>query len=606
LDIRIAPLAAKPAHRAALAARIRGEQIKVIYRYLPALVVINAVVGAAMVYGLWNVVPHEGLVVWGCIMVAVLAVRGMTYGVYRRYAGAHPSSTHWTAGFTVGSALSGALWGAVGVFLFPSESLEYQLFILFILMGMGAGAVTSLTAYMPAFYAFLPICLLPISVVLFQQAEPIHTALGVMTVAYVAGLSFFGRTLNRALTESLSLRFENIELVQELSVQRDEAERANIAKSKFLAAASHDLRQPLHALRLFTSALDERIHYPDVRKIVANINDSVQALESLFSALLDVSRLDAGVLQPALRHFKLQELTARLTKDYAPEAAAKGLRLECVTCDAVVYSDPALLERILRNYVSNAIRYTDAGEVRIVCTADARNVRIEVADTGIGIPAEQHHEIFSEFHQLHNPERDRTKGLGLGLAIVDRVARLLNHPIEVRSTPGVGSCFSVTVTRGDASRVVPEATASPGGAGDLKGLRALVVDDEIGAREGMRTLLEQWGCEVMLAASESEAIDAMRASSGAPEVIIMDFRLRDGRTGPQAIEKLQGVSGQRIPALIVTGDTAPERLREAKAAGYPLVHKPIQPATLRAFLGNVRRRRRLSGAAGPVARELEP
>jgi signal transduction histidine kinase len=167
-------------------------------------------------------------------------------------------------------------------------------------MGMGAGAVTSLTAYMPAFYAFLPVSLLPISVVLFQENEPIYIALGVMTIAYVAGLSFFGRTLNRALTETLSLRFENLELVQELSVQRDEAERANIAKSKFLAAASHDLRQPLHALRLFTSALDERITYPDVRKIVANIDDSVQALEWLFSALLDVSRLDAGVLEPVM------------------------------------------------------------------------------------------------------------------------------------------------------------------------------------------------------------------------------------------------------------------------------------------------------------------
>jgi signal transduction histidine kinase len=189
---------------------------------------------------------------------------------------------------------------------------------------------------MPAFYAFLPICLVPISVVLFDQGAPIHTALAVMTLAYVTGLSFFGRTLNRALTESLSLRFENVDLVHELSVQRDEAERANIAKSKFLAAASHDLRQPLHALRLFTSALDERIHYPEVRTIVSNINDSVHALESLFSALLDVSRLDAGVLQPSLQHFPLHELMTRLAKDYGPEAEAKGLRLECLPSDAVV------------------------------------------------------------------------------------------------------------------------------------------------------------------------------------------------------------------------------------------------------------------------------
>ncbi len=186
-----------------------------------------------MVYGLWHVVPHRGLIIWSGIMLSVLVLRAVSYGLYRRHVATRPTSTFWTSAFTAGSAASGALWGAIGVLLFPSESLEYQLFILFILMGMGAGAVTSLTAYMPAFYAFLPICLLPISVVLFQQSDPIHTALAIMTIAYVAGLTFFGRTLNKALTESLSLRFENIELVQELSVQRDEAERANIAKRNF-------------------------------------------------------------------------------------------------------------------------------------------------------------------------------------------------------------------------------------------------------------------------------------------------------------------------------------------------------------------------------------
>ena len=179
----------------------------------------------------------------------------------------------------------------------------------------------------------------------------------------------------------------------------------------------------------------------------------------------------------------------RLAKDYLPEAEAKGLGLEYRQCDAVVYSDPALLERILRNYVSNAVRYTHSGKVRIVCLPDDRNVRIEVHDTGIGIPPDQQHEIFDEFHQLHNPERDRTKGLGLGLAIVDRVARLLGHEIDVTSTPGVGSCFSVTVPRGEEAHVVAEASPLRPAAADLGRLHVLVVDDEIGAREGMRTLL---------------------------------------------------------------------------------------------------------------------
>jgi two-component system, sensor histidine kinase len=249
------------------------------------------------------------------------------------------------------------------------------------------------------------------------------------------------------------------------------------------------------------------------------------------------------------------------------------------------------LERILRNYLSNAIRYTDRGGIKITCVSLAEQLRIEVADSGIGIPAAQHREIFDEFHQLGNPERDRAKGLGLGLAIVDRVARLLGHSIDVESAPGEGSRFSVTVPLGDSRRIASDGTPVTASAGeDLAGVRTIVVDDEIGVREGMRTLLEQWGCEVTLAGSEDEAVDAARQLAAAPDAVIVDYRLRDGRTGVQAVERLNREFARDIPALIVTGDTAPERLREAKASGYQLVHKPVQPAMLRALRKNARRR----------------
>ena len=579
-------LAADPRVRQA---QIRGEQIKVIFRHLPVLILVNAIVAGAMVFGLWDEVSNSNLIVWLSIMGVVLVARALLYWMHRTKA-RDPGGKMWALGFTLGSGVSGMLWGAVGIFLFPHESLEYQIFILFILMGMGAGAMSSLTAYLPALYAYLPISLLPMGVMLIRVNDPIHIALGIMTFAYVGALIFFAHTINKALIESFSLRFRNIDLIQELSMQRDEAERANIAKSKFLAAASHDLRQPLQSLTLFASALNERIKYPEVSKIVVNIDASVRALEQLFNALLDISRLDAGVLQPSTRHFALQSLCARLVNDYLSEAGQKGLLLECSACDFVVHSDPALLERILRNYVSNAVRYTDAGTVRLSCVPMGAHIRIDVRDTGIGIPPSQQREIFSEFFQLGNPERDRTKGLGLGLAIVDRVAKLLGHAIEVESAPGQGSRFSVHVPLGDPELLAVQSTETDHALNDLAGLHVLVVDDEISIREGMRMLLEQWGCRATLAGSEDEAVALIRESGSLPSAIIADYRLRDDRTGAQAIERLHRELHTPIPALLISGDTAPERLREARASGYQLMHKPVQPGSLRAFLRSLRKR----------------
>jgi signal transduction histidine kinase/CheY-like chemotaxis protein len=553
--------------------------------------VVNFVVASATFFGLWGVVSPVLLTAWGGAMLFSLLARAVLGLAFHR--SSDPSRRIWGTGFAVGSGLTGAIWGLAGVLLLPPESLEYQLFILFVLMGLGAGAITTLTAYMPAFHAFLPVSLLPIGVTMIFGGDRIHIALGIMTITYVAGLTFFARILNRTFVESLSLRFENVDLVQALSVQRDEAERANVAKSKFLAAASHDLRQPLQSLTLFASALGERAENLEVRRIAGNINASVRALDNLFNALLDISRLDAGVLQPAIRHFRLQSLCHRLHNEYTPRAEEKGLALICRPCDLVVRSDPVLLERILRNFVSNAIRYTGEGRVEMICSRLEATVRITVSDTGIGIPEAQQREIFKEFHQLSNPERDRTKGLGLGLAIVDRAAKLLGHPVRVESTPGRGSRFSVDVPLGDPHQIVSDETPVTDPAlHDLAGMRVTIVDDEISIREGMRVLLQQWGCAVTLAGSEEEAIAAVRESGASPEAVIADYRLRENCTGIQVIERLRQEFGNEIPALILSGDAAIEQLRKVNTGGYQMVHKPVPPAMLRAFLRNARARRR--------------
>jgi CheY-like chemotaxis protein/anti-sigma regulatory factor (Ser/Thr protein kinase) len=412
-----------------------------------------------------------------------------------------------------------------------------------------------------------------------------------MSVSYIIALGFFGHNISRSFVESLGLRFENISLVQELSEKKEMAEQANIAKSKFLAAASHDLRQPLHALSLFTSVLDESIQYPKVRKVVEQINASVNALQGLFNALLDISRLEAGVMTVEKTNFRLQALFDKLGNDFKPQSEEKGLRLELSPCSYTVNSDPVLLEQVLRNYVSNAIRYTPGGEVVVSCEEKEGRVCISVSDTGVGIAEEHQREIFNEFHQLNNPERDRGKGLGLGLAIVERIAGLLEHPITVESEQGKGATFSILVDTGNAvvkqPSELPSEQESPN---DLLHTTVVVIDDDVSVQEGTEALLVAWGYDAVVVSSVNDAVNILETRRITPHGIIADYRLHDGKTGIDAVQTLHDRFGTSIPALIVTGDIAAERLREVNDSGLQLLHKPVPSVKLRAFVRQVRLR----------------
>jgi two-component system, sensor histidine kinase len=258
----------------------------------------------------------------------------------------------------------------------------------------------------------------------------------------------------------------------------------------------------------------------------------------------------------------------------------------------LVRTDPVLLETILRNLLVNAIRYTERGHVTISCEASDIEARVSIEDTGPGIPADQQSEVFREFHQLHNPERDSENGLGLGLAIVDRLARLLDHRIELRSAPGEGSRFSLVMPLAPEGAMAeegrPKENQNARGM-ELSGLKVLVIDDQQAGREGMKALLQRWGCKVRLADSEDSALEAVRAEPYLPELVIADYRLRNERTGAMAIARLRTEVGFELPALVVTGDTSPERLREARSSGAELIHKPVPLGRLAAYLRSVRR-----------------
>ncbi|NOY65915.1 MAG: response regulator [Gammaproteobacteria bacterium] len=567
--------------------KILVEQIKALYRLLPPIILASLAICFALVYGLWNVVTSTTLIAWLALMLFAYFIRLVTVFSFRRSFKELHVRRH-AVYLIVGSALSGAAWGVGGVVLFPPQQFEYQMLILIVIISMGAGSVSTLTTYLPVFFAYLPISLLPIIIKLFLLGGPIYTTLGIMTLTYILALSYFAIFINRTLKQSLELRFENIDLVEQLLEQKDEADKANIAKSKFLAAASHDLRQPLHALSLFTSVLVETIKYPKVRRVVDQINASVDALQNLFNSLLDISQLDAGVMKVEKTDFHLAHLFKKMANDFDSQASEKNLRIQWPNVSYAVHSDPNLLERIVRNYISNAVRYTENGEIIINCKANAQSITISVTDTGCGIPDEEKQSIFSEFYQLSNPERDRGKGLGLGLAIVQRTANLLGHAIEIESQTGVGSTFSITVQQADnnidnTSTISNEESVNI----SITDTLILVIDDEPNIREGMQNLLTLWGCEVITAADQKEALTIISHHDRNPDGIIADYRLRENQTGVDAIRAIHAKCKSNIPALIVTGDIAVERLREVNNSGFQLSHKPVAPIKLHTFLRHV-------------------
>lgn len=368
----------------------------------------------------------------------------------------------------------------------------------------------------------------------------------------------------------------------ELYDAKEAAEEAAIAKTRFLAAASHDLRQPLQALGMFVAVLAGKAKDPDQAVLVGRIQDSVMALEGLLNSLLDVSKLEAGMVVPMVDDFRADAMIERLAAEFEPLCEAETLGLKVVPSRLMVKSDPSLLERILRNLLNNAVRYTRKGRILFGCRRRGKMLRFEVWDTGIGIPQGELRNIFREFHQVANSERDRRQGLGLGLAIVERLADLMHHRITVDSVEGKGSVFAVEVPLAAKPAQAPKPKQLPLGLAQT-GASILVIDDEPDVREGLELLLESWGHVVVSAGSAEEAIRRLSILPRPPQLILADYRLQNGDTGGQAIARVEVHlrTEIKVPAIILTGDTAPERLLQAQALGHGLLHKPVQPDALR-------------------------
>lgn len=386
------------------------------------------------------------------------------------------------------------------------------------------------------------------------------------------------------------------EATSEIRARKEEAEAATLAKSRFLAAASHDLRQPTHALGMFIARLGQLPLDELTRKLVGNLEASAQAMQDLLDSLLDISRLDAGVVPVQQTHFAMQVLFDKLAPSLNTMAAAKGLRLRIRSTRLWASTDAALLQRVVMNLVQNAINYTTEGSVLVACrpTSEGTHLRLEVWDSGIGISAEHQREIYKEFYQVGNRGRDRNQGLGLGLNIVERSAQLLGIEVHLQSEPGCGTRFTLRVPAARAG-TVDELPPEPMVVSDLAGVCVLLIEDDAAARAGVSALLESWGCSVAVATHSAEAMEMVRLGL-VPTLVVSDYRLGEGADGLQAIALLRESLGENLPACLMSGDTDAALMLAAQSAGLTLLHKPVRPAKLRSLL-----RRLTTSGASPEA-----
>lgn len=370
----------------------------------------------------------------------------------------------------------------------------------------------------------------------------------------------------------------------DLRAEKDEADRANAAKTRFLAAASHDLRQPLHAMELLVSALAGKDLGEEAQAIVSDMQDSLVFAGRLLNSLLDVSELEAGIITPHVEDVPLAPLLRRIHQQYLGIAREKGLDLRLVPSRAVVRSDPGLLERIFDNLVSNAVRYTDRGRVLIGCRRQGGIVRLEVWDTGPGIPESGQAAIFEDFCQLDSSAKERGAGLGLGLGLVRRLAELLDHPVRLRSTSGRGSLFWVELRPVERAPASEPLAGRPQGEGEeTAGATVMIIEDDVMVQNAMRVVLEAWGYRVVAVASA----EAARATDVIPDVVIADYRLPGGETGDQAVMALRQRAGRELPGVIVTGEVMPPAWADGLGADLHVMKKPVRPAKLRALIRNL-------------------
>lgn len=574
---------------------IRAEAIRTLYAQIRTMFAATLVITAYMAATAAPFTDWQPIAIWATVVLLNQGLRLLLVRAFNRAAAPDSDLDRWARYYTAQQGLTGVIWAASMVlFAHPDQPVTIAL-TLSCLYSIASGSVPPGAYHPPALFALILPLYATILVWLLLPGSLAYALVGVASALYGLTMLSLCRVQARSVREGIRIRFENRALVEALTVQKAEAEKArqaaesaSLAKSQFLAAASHDLRQPLYALSLFSTSLGTLKLDHDGRAVVNNIQESIAAMEALFVGLLDISRLDAGVVQPQVTAVSIDAIFDRLSQYFRPIAMERGIDLRLRSDGEWVLSDATLLEQVLSNLVSNALRYTRKGAVLVAARRRGDDLRLEVWDTGIGIEEADRQRIFEEFVQVSNSERDRRRGLGLGLAIAQRSVALIGGEISVASRPGRGSRFAFMQPRTESPmetqrqtsvvRGLPRFTAS-------RDLPVLIVDDDRDVRAALGDLLTRWNVRFDLAI---DAQDALRGIDGGARygLVLADYRLPGAMNGLDLVAAIAQRHERPLPQFaLVTGDFSRDLISAAQARDIPLFHKPLKPSDLRLILG---------------------
>ncbi|QLA80799.1 response regulator [Acidovorax sp. JMULE5] len=557
------------------------EQVALLRHNFPMTLLASLATALGTLWVMARVVEPQAIALWVVSHALVVAGVYLTLRSIAPFADPAPQAARKLITCMAAMGLS---WGSLGYVVLGWGTPESVIYAIGIISTVSSGALGLGAPLYRAYVTYLTCAIGGVMMAVGLAGGPVLWPALFLTGVYYALTCMQARTADRATRRSIALKLENDRLVNQLRAEsqralaaQEAAEKADRDKSRFLAAASHDLRQPLHAMGLFLESLQRSPLNDHQLTVLGHAHAASGAAAEMLTTLLDYSRLEAGVVKVRPDAFAVQPLLTALEQEFGVQADTAGLVYRTRETSAAAYADRSLVGLVMHNFISNALRYTAKGGVLIACRTRGKRLALEVWDTGPGIPRSQWDNIFKEFHQLGNPERDRRKGLGLGLAIVQRLAREMNTSVEVLSQPGRGSVFRLWLDRWQGA--LEDDTAPAPDTVSLVGLKVLAIDDDEAVRLGMQSLLHSWGCQCITAESSADALECLEDIT--PDIIITDFRLRHEETGKQVLQALRAYLGTSVPAIIMTGDTSPQRLRDAQSTSALLLHKPVSTGQLR-------------------------
>jgi len=562
--------------------QVKIERVKVLYKHSNTSLLGLLVLSSAILVFFWGKVEQPLMLGWFTALVVIIAGRMGLNWYFNTIAQEDINPGKWNWYFTIGSVLSAIVIGASAPLFMDFASPNSAIFLTLVMSGTVAGGMAALASFLPAFYLFSLICLIPLSFQFYAQGGEL-SAFAFFIILFLLMYYSYARNMHTTLTTSIRQRFENIELLKKLKEQTRVAEQANIDKSRFLAATSHDLRQPLHSLGLFLHILKEKLSTSEQKQVMAQAEKSQLVLNEQLNTIIDITRIDAGELSVNKDAFQLADFITDIVDEFSLSAKNADLTIRVRVANDWLNTDKVLLARIVRNFISNAIQHCPGATLLVATRRRGNKIELRFIDNGPGIAETDRENIFSEFYQLNNPERDRNKGLGLGLSIVKRLTELLDLKLKLTSQIGKGSTFTISLPSYITSR--PAQTSLPNGDDksdyDVAGLFIIVVDDENENLTSMQALLMLWQCEVLLASSKEELMRELHSNDyPVPDMILSDYRLREGENGFDIVNSVRQFFETKISGIIITGDTTIGLKTKQNIEGCEILYKPVSTEKL--------------------------